>query len=180
MLKIIVAGVVLTIVALFAMTMIDPNNRTTDGVSGQPTQSVNADGTRDVEIDGEVNHPGVYGIETDSTLQDLIDSAGGITENADQDAYLPTYLVGSWTYFYIPALSVEVYEPVIKEKVNINNTSWDAVSLAKALSISESLAKSILDYIAANGPFRCLEELMNVKGIGQKTYEKLRELVVLR
>ncbi len=180
MFKVIIVGVILTIVALFAMTMIDPSTKSGSDSTSTSYVSVNADGSQDVQIEGQVLHPGTYGMMADDTLEELIAKAGGVTEEADTDSYLPSLVIGERDYFYIPAKALEYCEPTEGEKININDTSWTVSTLKEALGVSTTLAQAILDYIAANGPFETLEELKEVKGIGEATYKQLRDKVVLK
>jgi competence protein ComEA len=64
------------------------------------------------------------------------------------------------------------------EKVNIN--SADAATLDRVLvNVGPSKAEAIVAYRKANGPFRSAEQLAQVQGIGLKTVEKNREMIVL-
>jgi competence protein ComEA len=63
--------------------------------------------------------------------------------------------------------------------VDIN--SADADTLAAALTgIGAAKAAAIVAYREANGPFQRLEDLMKIKGVGQKTLEKNRANLVIR
>ena len=63
---------------------------------------------------------------------------------------------------------------------SVNVNSAPAEVLAESLDgIGESKAKAIVAYREANGPFKAVEELGNVKGIGTATVEKNRSSIVL-
>jgi len=62
-------------------------------------------------------------------------------------------------------------------KVDLNQAS--AMELQKLPGIGEKVAQRILEYREANGPFAAPEELMNVRGIGEKTYMNLEPYVTL-
>ena len=63
------------------------------------------------------------------------------------------------------------------EKVNVNTA--DAATLARVLdNIGEAKAEAIVEYRKANGPFRSVEQLAQVKGVGLKTVEKNRDRIV--
>lgn len=182
MIKIIVVGVILTLVGIFAFSKIDSS---TSGNDPANVVEVEDDDTDDkdgveVEIAGEVNHPGIYTLDPTETLGDLISMAGGVTSDADKDAYVPSYVIGDRDYFYIPSIAGEVCVPVEDQKVNINDTSLTAEKLKEELGITITQAQAILDYRAEHGSFSCIEELLDVKGIGEKTYEKIRGLVTLK
>ena len=61
--------------------------------------------------------------------------------------------------------------------VNINSAS--EVELQTIPGIGPSMAKKILDYRAANGEYGQIEDLRNIKGMGEKLFEKIREWITL-
>ncbi len=63
------------------------------------------------------------------------------------------------------------------EKININTANLE--ELQKLPGIGPSKAQAIIDYREKVGEFKSIEEIKNVKGIGEKTYEKLKELITI-
>jgi comEA protein len=66
-----------------------------------------------------------------------------------------------------------------QEELRVDLNRADAAELAKLPGIGEQVAKRIIAYRTDNGPFEKTEELMNVRGIGEKTYLKLRPMLTL-
>lgn len=76
------------------------------------------------------------------------------------------------------ALLLMVSVGVLAAPIDIN--AADASTLAAELTgIGTSKAEAIVAYREANGPFKRLEELVNVKGVGEKTLEKNRAILVI-
>ncbi len=63
------------------------------------------------------------------------------------------------------------------DKVNVN--SDDATTLATVSGITTTIANSIVSYRSENGEFSTLEQLLEVYGIGNATYRKIRGYVIL-
>lgn len=74
-------------------------------------------------------------------------------------------------------LSLVSFAVAQEGKVNINTAS--AEQLAQLKGIGPALAQRIIEYREKNGPFENPEDLMKVKGIGQKTFESIKEAIVV-
>ncbi len=68
-----------------------------------------------------------------------------------------------------------VSQESLSEKVNINTADKERLTSLKG--IGESKAEAIISYREANGPFSDITELMNVDGIGQKTFENIKDMI---
>lgn len=58
------------------------------------------------------------------------------------------------------------------EKININTASYE--ELLEITGVGEVIAQRIIDYRTQNGPFQTIEEIKDVKGIGDATFEKMK------
>ncbi|MGD0308397.1 MAG: helix-hairpin-helix domain-containing protein [Acidobacteriota bacterium] len=65
----------------------------------------------------------------------------------------------------------------LTEKVNINTAT--AEQLQTLPGIGPALAKAIIDHRTKNGKFGKIEELINVKGVGQKKFQKMKDRLVV-
>ena len=63
------------------------------------------------------------------------------------------------------------------DKININTAS--AEELAKLEKVGEKIAARIIEYREKNGPFATIEDIMKVKGIGEKTFELNKDRIVV-
>ena len=124
-----------------------------------------------VHITGEVVNPGVYSLEEGDRIADAVEAAGGLTPDADSDAINLALEVEYEDYIHIPRIGET------PQRVNINTAeAW----LLQALpGIGESRAQAIIDYRAENGPFRSIDELKEVPGIGSSTFEEIEDLITV-
>jgi competence protein ComEA len=113
-------------------------------------------------IGGAVANPGIYPLKESDTLQTLLSDAG-----VEPDADL------SHIEIYVPREG----EEQSPQKIDINRAEpW----LLEALpSIGVVLAQSIVDYRSQNGPFRTIEDLLEVSGIGEGTFEKIKDYITV-
>ena len=146
-----------------------------------------------VEIKGEVAKPDVYQLEEGSIIKDLIDMAGGVTEEADLSRINRAEELLNHELIIIGNINDETESSVVQnnstyssngnnsDKVStlININTADLEQLNEITGIGNIKAQSIIDYREANGGFKSLEELKNVDGIGDKTFEKIKEQITL-
>ncbi len=67
--------------------------------------------------------------------------------------------------------------PAAAERININTAGVD--ELVALPGIGRAYAERIVEYRTKNGPFKKPEDLLNVRGIGEKTFERIRERVTV-
>lgn len=146
-----------------------------------------------VEIKGEVKKPDVYELDENSIVKDLIDKAGGLTENADLTNINRAKKLQSHELIYIgnkndaqlnkenPNTSELGNSSVVKGSSNgiVNINTADTEELKTLNGIGDAKAKNIIDYREQNGGFKSIEDLKNVTGIGDKMVEKIREQVTV-
>jgi competence protein ComEA len=135
-----------------------------------------------VYVSGAVTRPDVYTLPPDSIVKDALLAAGGPAENADLDRINLALPVSDGQQVYVPRLGEEnppVQPPSAQRapdsKVNINTA--DLATLDTLPGIGPVIAQRIIDYRQANGPFDRIEGVMDVPGIGESTFEKIRDLI---
>ncbi len=132
-----------------------------------------------VHVAGAVNAPGVYRLPEGARVFEALEMAGGMLPGADQAAVnlaAPLYDGQKVTIFYAGE-GGPGERPAGDGRVNINTAS--ASELEKLPGIGPVKAAAIVDYRNKNGPFRRIEDLAGVPGIGPKTVEGLREQITL-
>ena len=113
-------------------------------------------------VDGAVSNPGFYPLKESDTVQALLLDAG-IENTADL----------SRMEIYVPRQG----EKQCPQKVDINRAeTWLFVALP---GIGEVLAQRIVDYRSENGPFKRIEDLLQVKGIGEGTFAKIKDYITV-
>ena len=123
-----------------------------------------------VEVKGEVENPGLFTLPVYSTLNDLLEQLV-ITEQADMDRLNGTTVLKNNDVVVIPR-----YEEK-NLKVSINFASLE--ELCEIPHIGPVTAGNIIAWREENGLFQTVDDLIKVKGIGEKTLEKIREYVSL-
>ena len=124
--------------------------------------------TISIELKGEIVFPGVYEIVKGGKLRDVIELAYGFTDNANISNINLNRVLNKSESVLIPSR-------VISESKKINLNKADFSELLTVPNITEKRAASILVYREQYGYFKSLEELLNVKNIGQATYDKIKD-----
>lgn len=140
------------------------------------------DNTLIVDIKGEVKSPGTYEIEKDKRVKDVVEDAGGLTDNANTDNVNLSEKVHDEMVIIIPNEDTkdeikmeDTSKSLSNSKISINNASID--ELMKIKGIGKVKAESIVEYRNQNGKFQKIEDIMNVKGIGTSTFEKIKDYI---
>lgn len=126
-----------------------------------------------VEIKGEVNVPGIYILEEDARVYDLIYLAGGVTVHAKTDTLNLATKLSDGSLIII----AREQNTNVKNKISINTASLN--ELMSLPGIGEAKARSIISYRNENGSFIILEDLMNVTGISENIFEQIKESICL-
>lgn len=143
-----------------------------------------------VDIKGAVKNSREYELVEGARVRDLIQVAGGLTEEADENTIHFSKILTDEECVYIykrgESENIESITPVgssletnnANKKININKASVE--ELSTLYGIGEVKAKAIIDYREKNGGFKSIEDLGNVEGIGSKTVDKLRDNVDIK
>ena len=167
-----------------------------------------------VDIKGAIKKPGVYELDSNSIINDVIKLAGGLKTNAStkylnlSKKILDEMVINIYTESEVKKMKepVDVCEvkdqdltncddatiivtnpdsnkeisnsnEVVDNKVSINNgTKEELMTLS---GIGEVKAQAIIDYRNKNGKFSKIEDLMNVSGIGESTYNQIKDNIKL-
>jgi competence protein ComEA len=133
-----------------------------------------------VEISGEVRNPEVYLFQDPPTLREAIEKAGGLKETAQFDSISSTEVLETGTLLTVTKDSPREFKAklgrmtankllVFSIPLDLNRVSLEDLCLIPG--IGESLAQEIIAYRERRRGFRSVDELKNIKGIGEKKYQ---------
>ncbi len=143
-----------------------------------------------VDVKGAVHYPGVYPFTTEQRITDAIQQAGGYTEEANPQLINHAQKLQDEMVVYIPKVGEEVPETIMVQanttsptassegKVNIN--AADESQLTTLPGIGPAKAAAIIAHRQEKGSFTTTEDLKKVTGIGEKTFEKLQDLIDIK
>jgi len=132
-----------------------------------------------VDIDGAVANPGIIELAAGSRVYEAIGKAGGLSKNADTSSINQAAVLYDGDKIFVPSMnnSVGTAPGTAKRRININMA--DAENLQKINGVGPTTAAKIIEYRQTNGRFKKLEDIMNVSGIGEKTFAKLKDQISL-
>ena len=140
-----------------------------------------------VDVKGAVKAPGIYDLPVGSRVNDAVQKAGGLTEQADSKSLNLAQKVSDEALVYVPTKGEEEASQQAgsgapsstskEKKVNINKASLEELKQVKGLGGKR--AQDIIDHRESNGKFKSVDELKKVSGIGAKTIEKLKDYVTV-
>ncbi|CAH2214163.1 helix-hairpin-helix domain-containing protein [Tepidibacter aestuarii] len=157
-----------------------------------------------VFISGEISTCGVVNMKNDSRLIDAVEKLGGLTQNADMNRVNLAIKLEDGAHYIIPSVEDKEIQAdsnddiendtdynnysnsnnnynsdnhynsneTVSSKVNINRAS--ASQLKSLNGIGDVTASRIVEYRSQNGNFKTIDEIMMVKGIGEKKFESIK------
>lgn len=144
-----------------------------------------------VYVCGAVEAPGVYMLNTGDRIYEAIALAGGLTEEANASTVNQAEMVSDGQMIFVPTREEAAAGIVSVSEMGVENTSeqesvsdgkvnLNTATLAELMTLSgigESKAQSILDYRNKNGAFSSVEEIMNVDGIKEGLYNRIKDSI---
>ena len=150
----------------------EPSMDNTDGDFSGTYSAVTALSEPDkifVYVCGNVTSAGVYEAVDGARVYELIEMAGGVTEEGCLEA------LNLAEYENDKSFSYQADETNGSSLVNINNA--DLQQLMTLPGIGESRAQAIIDYRNDNGMFGCIEDIMSVSGIKESAFSKIKDYI---
>jgi len=144
-----------------------------------------------VHIAGAVVRPGVYELQEDGRVLDAVEAAGGFVAEADKNSlnlaafvedgarldipYVAGYTPSAEAGFVI--VSEGTPSPLLEDLVDINTAT--IAELDELPGIGPTIAQYIITYRTQNGPFKRIEDIVNVSGISQSTFNMIKDLITV-
>lgn len=133
-----------------------------------------------VDVKGAVLNPGVYKVKSETRLFEVIALAGGLRHNAYVEHLNLAKVLHDQALVSVPFYSYDTEQPVYDE----SNSSM--VSLSRATkeqlttlpNIGPATADNIIAFREENGPFETIEGILEVRGIGEATFETIKPFII--
>lgn len=145
-----------------------------------------------VYVCGNVKNPGVYELLSGSRINDAIKAAGGVLPNSDMNSLNLAEKVQDGQKIYVPKIGELQTQSDLSSgipqngtnslnqnsKININTASKDELKTLDR--VGDKLAERIIEYRQKHGPFKSIEEIKNVNGIGDKIFEAIKDSITVQ
>jgi competence protein ComEA len=150
-----------------------------------------------IYISGEVKNPGVVELKYDDRLGDGVDLCGGLTKDANLNGINLAMKIKDEGHYIIPKVGEETADTVTNDneyrnenntlnepesnndnKININTA--DLSELDSLPGFGQVTAQKIIEYRQEHTKFNSIEELMNIKGIGEKKFNNVKDYIYVQ
>jgi competence protein ComEA len=195
---------VLVLVALILLTSFSKSNTTQDATallkadvpvtpSVVPAEPLAAskETTPEIGVDviGAVQQPGVYFLAHPARIADVVKAAGGLAPDADRERINLAAHIADGQQVRVPRIGDQTQT----EQMPVNGSSSsgsgssgmvdlnqaDGTALATLPGIGPTTAEAIVAYRRSNGPFKRIEDVQNVKGIGPALFSKIKDHLLI-
>ena len=179
----------------------DKSENIVENDQSKTNETANIEETIVVHITGEVKKEGVIYLKKGARIVDAIKQAGGETKEADLSQVNLAYELQDGQKIYIPNKNEKISQYIIgingetmndssastgsestsynKEGTKVNINTANQSELDSLPGIGPALAQRIIDFREENGNFNSIEDIQNVKGIGDSKYEDIKDKIVV-
>lgn len=133
-----------------------------------------------VDVCGAVVKPGVYHLKAGARIYQAVEAAGGFLEEAERTAVnLAAVLKDGEQIRILTAEEAKIRNESEAASGLVNLNTADVQSLCTLTGIGASRAEDIIAYREREGPFQSIEEVKNVTGIKEGTFQKIKDKIVV-
>lgn len=148
-----------------------------------------------VHVAGEVKSPGIVKLNEGERIEDAIEKAGGLTDNAQINNVNLAYVLEDGVKIIIPSKDSIEEDKIINEdagkgiiiensyeenKIMININKATESDFERLSGVGASLATKIIDYRNKNGKFSTIEDIKNVSGIGESKFNAIKDYICVK
>lgn len=198
--KYIVEIILMTIALIFTITSLLiflKNNAETEDEINLPKQTNIQLNKIYVDVSGSVNKPDLYEAPSGTRLKEIIQKAGGLSDNADKNFFYRNFnlarVLNDQEKIYIPSVwevqaglftenqqTINFIQPNYNEQINNNSTLINVnEATIDELDSLPGIGKTTAQKIIDNRPYQSIEDLLNKKIVNKSTYEKIKSLISL-
>jgi competence protein ComEA len=162
-------------------SVIEINSDISDDISIKTTTNIEGNDIIKVYICGEITNEGVYEMSSGDRLTDLIDKAGGFTEDAYTENLNLAMKIKDGEKIKIYSIDENIGEENNDGYLNysgvekINHMTLE--ELKQIPGIGDKIGEDILNYINDNGPIYEYDQLLDVEGIGDSKLENIIDFI---
>ena len=130
-------------------------------------------------VSGQVKKIAVVELADNGNLRlvDAVNAAGGLTDLADTEAVNLAAPLSDGQHIHIPTKEIFLSQNAAAQGDLVNINTADAERLATLKGIGPALAQRIIDYREQNGAFKTVDEIKNVRGIGEKKFAAFKDKI---
>lgn len=176
-------------------TMLVQNSDKYNQANDKLNNNYNEDRYIVVHIAGEVKTPGIVKLNEGERIEDAIEKAGGLTDNAQINNVNLAYVLEDGVKIIIPSKDSLEEDKIINEdagkgiilensyeenKIRININKATESDFENLSGVGASLATKIIDYRNKNGKFSTIEDIKNVSGIGESKFNAIKDYICVK